>query len=447
VSAANILAVIKLLRTMKSNLSNVRSLSLIALLAISAIFGRHSLFASEKEVASFGNDNAMKIWTSVNDGVMGGVSKGGFKRSEQGTMIFSGELSLANNGGFASVRMKETELALGGTDTLVVKARGDGRTYWVDLRFADQMGASSYRAFLPTTAGEWKETRLAYADFKLQAFGRELPFKPINPASIASVGFTLADKKEGPFALEVEYVKAIADSVASDSKAGKTIVDVAKSAGAFKTLLAAATTAELGGVLSGEGPLTVLAPTDDAFAKLPAGTVDSLLRPENREQLVAILKNHVFSGRITLAKALEAREAASLQGSKISFRFENGRVLVGNAVLLNADIPASNGIIHAIDQVLIPESKETGPLKSSQLIELAIERGVPIFNSGDVAGCAAIYEVTSEALRTMECVPEESRTALGKALAEARAEKSARQRAWILRAALDKTFAGLESGK
>ncbi|MEK0451759.1 MAG: hypothetical protein RL088_4027 [Verrucomicrobiota bacterium] len=432
---------------MKSNLSNVRSLSLIALLAISAIFGRHSLFASEKEVASFGNDNAMKIWTSVNDGVMGGVSKGGFKRSEQGTMIFSGELSLANNGGFASVRMKETELALGGTDTLVVKARGDGRTYWVDLRFADQMGASSYRAFLPTTAGEWKETRLAYADFKLQAFGRELPFKPINPASIASVGFTLADKKEGPFALEVEYVKAIADSVASDSKAGKTIVDVAKSAGAFKTLLAAATTAELGGVLSGEGPLTVLAPTDDAFAKLPAGTVDSLLRPENREQLVAILKNHVFSGRITLAKALEAREAASLQGSKISFRFENGRVLVGNAVLLNADIPASNGIIHAIDQVLIPESKETGPLKSSQLIELAIERGVPIFNSGDVAGCAAIYEVTSEALRTMECVPEESRTALGKALAEARAEKSARQRAWILRAALDKTFAGLESGK
>ena len=115
--------------------------------------------------------------------------------------------------------------------------------------------------------------------------------------------------------------------------------------------------------------------------------------------------------------------------------------------MLNADIPASNGIIHAIDQVLIPVKTETGPLKSSQLIELAIERGVPIFNSGDVAGCAAIYEVTSEALRTMECVPEESRTALGKALAEARAEKSARQRAWILRAALDKTFAGLEAGK
>ena len=429
---------------MKSIRTALNSCWLAAALALSA---PPLLSAGEKTIASFASDDSFKSWTSVNDGVMGGVSKGGFKRSEQGTMIFSGELSLANNGGFTSVRMNETELGLGGTNALVVKAKGDGRTYWVDLRFADQMGASSYRAFLPTTAGEWKETRLPFADFKLQAFGRELPLKPINPVSIASVGFTLADKKEGPFTLEVEYVKATADSAVPNAKGGGTIVDVAKSAGAFKTLLAAATTAELASVLSGEGPLTVLAPTDEAFAKLPAGTVDSLLRPENREQLVAILKNHVFAGRITLAKALEAREAASLQGSKIPFRFENGRVLVGNAALLNADIPASNGIIHAIDQVLIPVKTETGPLKSSQLIELAIERGVPIFNSGDVAGCAAIYEVTSEALRTMECVPEESRTALGTALAEARAEKSARQRAWILRAALDKTFAGLEAGK
>jgi uncharacterized surface protein with fasciclin (FAS1) repeats len=309
------------------------------------------------------------------------------------------------------------------------------------------MGASSYRAFLPTTAGEWKETRLPFADFKLQAFGRELPLKPINPASIASVGFTLADKKQGPFSLEVEYVKAAGDAPAADAKTAQTIVDVAKAAGAFKTLLAAATAADLAGVLAGEGPLTVLAPTDEAFAKLPAGTVDSLLRPENREQLVAILKNHVFAGRVTLAKALEVREAASLQGSKITFKFESGRVLVGNAALLNADIPASNGIIHVIDQVLIPAKTETGPLKAAGLIELAIERGVPIFNSGDVAGCAAIYEIACEALRSMEGVSEDSRTVLAKALAEARAEKSARQRAWILRAALDRTLVGLATGK
>ena len=242
-------------------------------------------------------------------------------------------------------------------------------------------------------------------------------------------------------------MKAASDAVAADAKGGQTIVDVAKSAGGFKTLLAAATAADLAGVLSGEGPLTVLAPTDEAFAKLPAGTVDTLLRPENREQLVAILKNHVFAGRVTLAKALDAREAASLQGSKVTFKFEDGRVLVGSAALVKADIAASNGIIHVIDQVLIPAKTETGPLKASELIGLAIQRGVPTFNNGDVAGCAAIYEVTSEALRTMDSVPEESRKVLAKALKSARAESSARQRAWILRGAIDTTMASLEAAK
>ncbi len=176
----------------------------------------------------------------VNDGVMGGISKGGFKRSEHGTLLFTGDLSLENNGGFASIRMKPGSLGLSGTSALVVKARGDGRTYWVDLRVTDQMSASSYRAYLPTTAGEWEETRIPFSDFKLQAFGRELPGKPLNAAEVASVGFTLADKKEGPFALEVGAVKASGGEPGAESvKSGKSLVDVAKAAGGFKTLLAA----------------------------------------------------------------------------------------------------------------------------------------------------------------------------------------------------------------
>jgi uncharacterized surface protein with fasciclin (FAS1) repeats len=418
----------------------------IATYAVAAFLIQQPLQGADKRIASFGNDDSLKAWTSVNDGVMGGVSKGGFKRSEQGTLLFTGELSLANNGGFASIRMKQGDLDLDGTSGIVVKARGDGRTYWVDLRIQDQMAASSYRAYLPTVAGEWKETLLPFKDFKLQSFGRELTSRPIKPNSIASAGFTLADKKEGPFSLEIEYVKATGDAAAADgdAKAGNSLVDVAKAAGGFKTLLAAATAAELVGVLSGEGPLTILAPTDDAFAKLPAGTVEGLLKPENRDQLVAILKNHVIAGRIPLAKALEAREAASLQGSKIAFRFEDGRVLVGKAALLKADIAASNGMIHVIDHVLIPEIKVSKPLTPSELIELAIERGVPVFNDGDVAGCAAIYEVTAEALRGTRSVPEKSREILAKAINEAHAEKSARQKAWILREALDVTWKSLD---
>ena len=429
---------------MKTITSLLKTSACLGTLALAALFTQSPLSAAEKTVASFESDEPLKSWTSVNDGVMGGISKGGFKRSEQGTLLFTGDLSLENNGGFASIRMKPSALGLSGMSALVVKARGDGRTYWVDLRVTNQMNASSYRAYLPTTAGEWQETRIPFADFKLQAFGRELPVKPLNVASVTSVGFTLADKKAGPFALEIGAVNASGGEASAEPvKSGNNLVEVAKASGGFKTLLAAATAADLVGVLSGEGPLTVLAPTDEAFAKLPSGTVETLLKPENREQLVGILKNHVIAGRVTLAKALEAREASSLQGSKIVFKFEDGRVRVGPATLTKADIAASNGVIHVIDQVLIPARTETGALNAAGLIELAIERGVPIFNHGDLAGCAALYEVTAEALRTLTSVPEASRKVLAKALQEARLEKSPRQRAWILRAALDQTLASL----
>jgi hypothetical protein len=193
--------------------------------------------------------------------------------------------------------------------------------------------------------------------------------------------------------------------------------------------------------------LTLLAPTDDAFSKLPAGTLDSLLLPENRDQLAAILKNHLIAGEVTLVKALEVRQATSLEGSKITFRFNEGRVFVGEAVLLKADSKGSNGIIHVIDQVLLPDTKSSEPLKASELIELAIERGVPAFNQGRVAECAAIYEIAVEALRGMDSVPEKSRVNLAKAIKQARAEESDRKRAWMLREAMDKTWLGLKDAK
>ncbi len=418
------------------------------MLATAVLLAHSSIPANAKTLASFESEDCLKSWTSVNDGVMGGVSKGGLTRTDKGTLKFSGDLSLENNGGFASIRTKPGALDLSGMSGIVVKSRGDGRTYWVELRVAGQMGATSYRADLPTTAGEWKETRVAFEDFKLQAFGRELPFKPVDPSAVASVGFTLADKKSGPFALEIESVKATAsEASAFVTTGGNTLVDVATTAGGFKTLLAAVTAAELAGVLSGEGPLTVLAPTDDAFAKLPAGTLDTLLKSENRGQLVEILKNHVIPGKVTLAKALELREGPTLLETKIPFTFEEGRVRVGTATLVNADIAASNGIIHVIDQVLIPVKTEAGPPSAIGLIELAIARGVPLFNKGETAACAVLYEVTLEAIRGMEGVTEESINALTEALKKGRAEKSSRLQAWIFRGAMDSTWTSLKNSK
>lgn len=113
---------------------------------------------------------------------------------------------------------------------------------------------------------------------------------------------------------------------------------------------------------------------------------------------------------------------------------------MADATLVSADITASNGVIHVIDQVLIPKARLNKPLTPSQLIELAIERGVPIFNKGDVDGCAVVYEVTVQALRGMEGVPNVSQKVFSQALAEAAAANSSRDRAWILRKALDTTW-------
>jgi transforming growth factor-beta-induced protein len=269
----------------------------------------------------------------------------------------------------------------------------------------------------------------------------------VESANVTSIGFTLADKKAGPFQLEIKSVIATDGepiaAKATDAAApkGNTLVDVATAAGSFKTLLAAATAADLVGVLSGEGPFTVFAPTDEAFAKLPAGTVESLVKPENRATLVAILKNHVIAGKVTLAQALASGAATTLQGSKISAKFVDGRVRVESASLLKADLAASNGIIHVIDGVLLPAKPTAEPLSALGLIERAIERGVPLFNGGDHAACAAVYEITCEALRVMPGVAAASREILTQALTESQEEKSARKQAWILRTALDQVAA------
>ena len=210
-------------------------------------------------------------------------------------------------------------------------------------------------------------------------------------------------------------------------------------------MLAAATAADLVGVLSGSGPFTLLAPTDEAFAKLPAGTVETLLKPENRGQLVDILKNHVIAGQVSLAKALDAGEATTLQGSKAPITFADSRVRIGSAALVEADIKASNGLIHVIDQVLIPASTERAAATPGKLIELAIERGVPLFNKGDVAACAALYELTCEALQSMDGVTEKSRTQLAEVLKAARAESVSRNQAWILRAGMDRIWNDLKT--
>lgn len=132
-----------------------------------------------------------------------------------------------------------------------------------------------------------------------------------------------------------------------------TIVDVAAASDTFQTLVAALNEAELAEVLQGEGPFTVFAPTDEAFAALPEGTVEELLLPENRETLVKILSYHVVSGSFT-SDQLSSGEVATVEGSPVDVVVEDTAVTVNDATVIQADIPASNGVIHAIDRVILP---------------------------------------------------------------------------------------------
>jgi len=133
----------------------------------------------------------------------------------------------------------------------------------------------------------------------------------------------------------------------------KTIVGVAAGAGQFNTLVAAVKAAGLVDTLNGKGPFTVFAPTDEAFAKLPAGTVETLLKPENKEKLVAILTYHVIAGKV-MAADVKTMNAKTVNGKEAPIKVEGGKVTVGGANVVKTDIAASNGVIHVIDAVLIP---------------------------------------------------------------------------------------------
>ena len=157
------------------------------------------------------------------------------------------------------------------------------------------------------------------------------------------------------FAVATLAVPAQAEScLAGKAVAAQDIVAVAASAGSFNTLVAAVKAAGLVETLQGAGPFTVFAPTDEAFAKLPAGTVESLLKPENKQKLIAILTYHVVSGKV-MAADVKTMQVGTVNGQKLALYAGNGKVTVNGANVVGADVAASNGVIHVIDSVVLPQ--------------------------------------------------------------------------------------------
>lgn len=157
------------------------------------------------------------------------------------------------------------------------------------------------------------------------------------------------------FAVPMLSLALILSAAASASAAEKDIVDTAVGAGSFKTLAAALKAADLVDTLKGKGPFTVFAPTDEAFAKLPPGTVEMLLKPENKKKLVAVLTYHVVPGKVMAKDVVTLTEAKTVQGSSAKITVKGGKVMVDAANVVKTDIEASNGVIHVIDAVIMPK--------------------------------------------------------------------------------------------
>ncbi len=302
--------------------------------------------------------NGVGAWSTVLDGVMGGLSTGKVSQPEAGILRWTGELSLENNGGFSQVRTAVPEGSCSGAEGFVLEVKGDGRTYTFDVRVSNvRMMAGAFQQKFETKAGEWTQVRLPLDGFRLFSFGREVRSAPALVAGkIESVGITLADKKAGEFALEMRalatYGKGAATAATNAAAGqGRDLATVARAAGLTKLLACVGAT----GLELPKGPVTIFAPTDAAFDALPTGTGEKLLRPEGKATLRTILLQHVVDGRLGSAEVLNQRGLSTLAGQQLAVDF--AAQTVGGAGFVATDVPFDGGIVHVVDRVLLPETR------------------------------------------------------------------------------------------
>ena len=238
------------------------------------------------------------------------------------------------------------------------------------------------------------------------------------------------------FVATMAAIGAIASSVSA-----ATIVDQAVATDRLSTLVAAVKAADLVEALSGDGPVTVFAPDNDAFSRLDDDAIAYLLTDAGKEQLTRILLHHVVPGRLDAATLAGQPELTTLAGTTLSLEVAKDRLLVNDAVVETADISASNGMVHIIDRVLLPPVQMTS---LETLLVNAIDRGAPLFNEGSPEGCAAVY---ATALDAVVAVPgfglsETERVTMSRSLERIALDQDATERAWAYRGIMDALLSG-----
>ena len=195
----------------RSGRGETRRLRAVTLaLGLSLITGA-SAMADEKMLYDFSDAEAAVGWTAINDVVMGGVSSSAMETTKEGTVLFAGQVSLENNGGFASIRSGPRRWDLGAYSGITMRFRGDGRRYKLNLKTDASFDGIMYRTAFETREGKWQTVRLPFSEFVPSFRGRVVPdAPPLNPARIASIGLLISDKQAGPFRLEIAWLAAYA---------------------------------------------------------------------------------------------------------------------------------------------------------------------------------------------------------------------------------------------
>ena len=223
------------------------------------------------------------------------------------------------------------------------------------------------------------------------------------------------------------------------------IPELAVQSGRLNTLVAAVQAADLLDTLGGDGPFTVFAPTDEAFARIDQGTMTTLLEEPGHETLRRILAHHVVPGELDAEILVNRDSIETLAGTTLPLEVARGRLIVGDAVVESADIEASNGVVHLIDRVLLPPAP-VSPLKA--FLERAIERGVPLFNEGSPEACAAVYATALEAVTSTEGwgIDGQQRRNLRNTLKDTATINDPSERAWAYRRIMDALWSDMPMG-
>ena len=347
-------------------------------------------------------DAGVSGWRTVLDGVMGGRSTGRVTQPVPGILRFSGELSLENNGGFSQMQATVPEGSFKDATGVEARVRGDGRTYQFDVRCSDvRMMAGSFQKSFDTVPGEWITLRMPFDEFRLYSFGRLVANAPkLIPAKVESIGVTLADKNAGSFELEVDFIRELS-RLEGTPTASPNFASVAEEAG-LTTLLSLVRTSGL--QLSADGRVTIFAPTNEAFAALPAENVKYLTSEQGRPELRAILKNHILPMAIDSGSLLQRRSVVAMSGQSLAV--DSAELTIAGAKLLKTDVPSDRGIVHVIDRIMMPETRSIAEVVSedprlSILLKAVTAAGLARQLSGENEGPWTLLAPSNEAFNAL----------------------------------------------